>query len=161
MILRGFALARSEGLQFCTELGFSGAGNGDFHSTEGNIMTLNFAKGARIGLCLTAGISALAISSPALAQDADAPEDEDSYLEEGEIPDPLESGAPNNIITVTGSRIQRPNQQSTAPIVTLQLEEILSTGEVNIGDALNDLPSLRSTFSQANSTRFIGTAGLN
>ena len=30
-----------------------------------------------------------------------------------------------------------------------------------MGDNLNDLPSLRSSFSQSNSTRFIGTAGLN
>ncbi|MGQ7367999.1 TonB-dependent receptor plug domain-containing protein, partial [Streptococcus suis] len=29
------------------------------------------------------------------------------------------------------------------------------------GDALNSLPALRSTYSQANSTRFIGTTGLN
>ena len=64
-------------------------------------------------------------------------------------------------IVVTGSRIQRPNLESTNPITSLSLVEIQSTGEVNLGDALNDLPSLRSTFSQSNSTRFIGTAGLN
>ncbi|HEX4736475.1 MAG TPA: TonB-dependent receptor [Allosphingosinicella sp.] len=34
-------------------------------------------------------------------------------------------------------------------------------GQASIGDALNDLPSLRSTFSQQNSGRFIGTAGQN
>lgn len=32
---------------------------------------------------------------------------------------------------------------------------------MSLGDALNDLPSLRSTYSSGNSTRFIGTAGLN
>ena len=30
-----------------------------------------------------------------------------------------------------------------------------------VGDLLNDLPALRSTFSQSNSTRFLGTTGLN
>ncbi len=40
-------------------------------------------------------------------------------------------------------------------------EEFFETGNVSVGDTLNDLPALRSTFSQANSTRFLGTAGLN
>ena len=31
----------------------------------------------------------------------------------------------------------------------------------SVGDTLNELPALRSTFSQSNSTRFLGTAGLN
>ena len=61
---------------------------------------------------------------------------------------------------MTGSRIRRPNIESNVPIVSVTAED-LSTGDANIGEALNDLPSLRSTFSQANSTRFIGTTGLN
>lgn len=64
-------------------------------------------------------------------------------------------------IVVTGSRIRRPNLESNVPITSLGQDEIFDNGDVNVGDALNDLPSLRSTFSQANSTRFIGTAGLN
>ena len=40
-------------------------------------------------------------------------------------------------------------------------EELPNQGQASIGDALNDLPSLRSTFSQQNSGRFIGTAGNN
>ena len=34
-------------------------------------------------------------------------------------------------------------------------------GNTSVGDTLNELPPLRSTFSQSNSTRFLGTAGLN
>lgn len=64
-------------------------------------------------------------------------------------------------IIVTGSRIRSPNLNSTVPITSLGQADLLDSGDVNVGDALNDLPSLRSTFSQANSTRFIGTAGLN
>jgi outer membrane receptor protein involved in Fe transport len=64
-------------------------------------------------------------------------------------------------IVVTGSRIKRPNLQSTVPITSVQGTEFHETGEVSIGDVLNELPSLRSTFSQSNSTRFLGTAGLN
>jgi outer membrane receptor protein involved in Fe transport len=63
-------------------------------------------------------------------------------------------------VTVTGSRIRRPNITSNVPIVSVTADEI-ADGDPNIGDALNDLPSLRSTFSQANSVRFIGTTGLN
>lgn len=64
-------------------------------------------------------------------------------------------------IVVTGSRISRPNLESTVPITAVQGEEFFETGQVSIGDVLNELPALRSTFSQSNSTRFLGTAGLN
>jgi len=64
-------------------------------------------------------------------------------------------------IVVTGSRIRRPNIESNVPITSISAAELLSQGDVNVGDALNDLPSLRSTFNQSNSTRFIGTTGLN
>ncbi len=64
-------------------------------------------------------------------------------------------------VIVTGSRIARPNLESTVPIVTIQGETLLQSGKISVGDALNDLPSLRSTYSQSNSTRFLGTAGLN
>ncbi|HEX8064578.1 MAG TPA: TonB-dependent receptor [Allosphingosinicella sp.] len=64
-------------------------------------------------------------------------------------------------IVVTGSRIRRPNLESTVPITSIGGEEFFETGRVSVGDVLNDLPALRSTFSQANSTRFLGTAGLN
>lgn len=64
-------------------------------------------------------------------------------------------------ITVTGSRIRRPNLESTVPITSLSQAELANQGQASVGDALNDLPSLRSTFSQQNSGRFIGTAGLN
>ena len=64
-------------------------------------------------------------------------------------------------VIVTGSRIARPNLDATAPITSIGVGELTNTGNVVIGDRLNELPALRSTFSQANSIRFIGTAGLN
>ncbi|MDB5672573.1 MAG: TonB-dependent receptor [Alphaproteobacteria bacterium] len=64
-------------------------------------------------------------------------------------------------IVVTGSRIRRPALESAVPVTSMTADELLSTGSVSIGDQLNNLPSLASTFSQANSTRFIGTTGLN
>jgi outer membrane receptor protein involved in Fe transport len=64
-------------------------------------------------------------------------------------------------IVVTGSRIARPNLESTVPVTTIQGEDFFKTGQVAIGDVINELPALRSTFGQSNSTRFLGTAGLN
>ena len=64
-------------------------------------------------------------------------------------------------IVVTGSRIRRPNLESTVPVTSIQGEEFFQTGNVSVGDTLNQLPSLHSTFSQSNSTRFLGSAGLN
>jgi outer membrane receptor protein involved in Fe transport len=64
-------------------------------------------------------------------------------------------------IVVTGSRIARPTLESDVPLTSVTVDDLTATGDVSLGDALNDLPSLRSTFSSGNSTRFIGTAGLN
>lgn len=64
-------------------------------------------------------------------------------------------------ILVTGSRIRRPNLQSTVPVATVTGEDLFHSGQISIGDQLNQLPQLASTFSQSNSTRFLGTAGLN
>jgi outer membrane receptor protein involved in Fe transport len=64
-------------------------------------------------------------------------------------------------IIITGTRIRRPNLESAAPITTVAGDEFFQTGQVSIGDVLNELPQLRSTFSQQNSTRFLGTRGLN
>ena len=72
-----------------------------------------------------------------------------------------ESSANAGGIVVTGTRIKSPNLVSTAPVTSITGDELLSQGDVNIGDALDDLPAIRSTYSQANSTRFIGTAGVN
>lgn len=66
-----------------------------------------------------------------------------------------------DVIVVTGSRIARPNDVSAAPITTISAAELTQTARTSIGDVLNDLPQLQSTFSQSNSTRFLGTAGLN
>jgi outer membrane receptor protein involved in Fe transport len=69
--------------------------------------------------------------------------------------------ASNEAITVTGSRIRRPNLESPLPVTSVGGQEFFQTGNVSVGDKLAELPSIRSTFTQANSTRFLGTAGLN
>jgi len=64
-------------------------------------------------------------------------------------------------ILVTGSRIRRPGTESAVPVTSLQGEEFFQQGQLNIGDTLNELPQLRSTFGQQNAGRFLGTTGLN
>ncbi len=94
-----------------------------------------------------AGLSALALMcGTAYAQDA-APETA-----------PADAG---EAIVVTGSRISTPNLQSANPVAIVTGEQIFSSGNLSVGDQLNELPQLRSTYSQANSTRFLGTRGLN
>ena len=111
--------------------------------------------------------------TPAPAPATDQPDPECLNMPEGSARDrcisgetEIESGqavssADRDAIVVTGSRIRRPNLESPVPITSISQEELTMTGDVNVGDRLNDLPSLRSTFSQSNSTRFIGTAGIN
>lgn len=105
-------------------------------------------QAARSALLAGVGVAAFALSSTAHAQDADVAEEA------------AEEEAPA-VITVTGSRISRPTLSSPVPLTSVTADELVNQGEVSLGDALNDLPSLRSTFSSGNSTRFIGTAGLN
>jgi outer membrane receptor protein involved in Fe transport len=71
------------------------------------------------------------------------------------------AGDDANTIVITGSRIRSPNLTSTVPITSIKGDDFFKTGQTSIGDVLNELPALRSTFSQSNSTRFLGTGGLS
>ncbi|MDF0533542.1 TonB-dependent receptor [Shewanella sp. A32] len=65
-------------------------------------------------------------------------------------------------IEVTGSHIVRESAYAPTPVTVVTGEELLGTGVTNIGEALNQLPALGSTYSLANSGgSSIGTAGLN
>jgi len=96
-----------------------------------------------------AGVAMIS-AAPAFAQDQPA-----------EAAPSDEAADDNSAIIVTGSRIIAPNLTSTVPITSVEGAEFFKTGAVSVGDTLNELPALRSTFSTANSTRFLGTAGLN
>lgn len=117
-------------------------------------------------------MAALIMGGPVTAQEVESNQDDPSTLqseveaESGEdaqgpdcVSDPSAPGC--QTIVVTGSRIARPNLESPVPVTAISGDEFFETGQVSVGDVLNELPSLRSTFSQANSTRFLGTAGLN
>ena len=71
------------------------------------------------------------------------------------------TASPADAIVVTGTRINSPNLTSANPVAIINSEQIFSTGNLNVGDQLNELPQFTPSFSQANSTRFLGTRGLN
>ncbi len=110
----------------------------------------------RAALFASAGFAAMAlgIGAPAMAQDT-APADDQATSSDGTA---VEEGSS---IVVTGSRIRRLNLDSTIPVASVTAQDLTERGTLNIGDALTELPALGSTFTQANSTRFIGTAGIN
>ena len=70
-------------------------------------------------------------------------------------------GADVEKIQVTGSRISRQGAIAPSPVTAISGESLLNSGAMNIGEVLNELPSLANTFSLGNSGQFIGTAGLN
>jgi outer membrane receptor protein involved in Fe transport len=122
----------------------------------------------------TAAFMGLLAATPAFAEDTATAAAQDNNGQPTCTPQQAEAGACTPTtnangqtsenqggIVVTGSRIRRPNLESNVPITSVTAEDLTSRGDVNVGEALNDLPSLRSTFSQSNSVRFIGTTGLN
>ncbi|WP_170226788.1 TonB-dependent receptor domain-containing protein [Sphingorhabdus contaminans] len=113
-------------------------------------------KKSRLMIAGSAISLALFAAMPSFAQDSQS---EEAAAEESD--DEAEEEGPSQPILVTGSRIARPTLQSAVPLTSVTVEDLTGTGEVSLGDALNDLPSLRSTFSSGNSSRFIGTAGLS
>lgn len=112
-------------------------------------------SGRRFGLFSSVGVLAIALATPAIAQDVEASTDQEVVDAEADSNDVSET------ITVTGSRIRRPNLDSTVPIASLTGAELTQQGNVNIGDRLALLPQFRPTFTSQNSGRFIGTSGLS
>ena len=111
------------------------------------------------GAAFAAAMFGLTGATAAQAQDA-APADSAETCVDDNNNGTCDSDEKGDLI-VTGSRLTRPTLSSPTPITTVSVGELTNQGKVSLGDALNDLPSLRSTFSSGNSTRFIGTAGLN
>jgi outer membrane receptor protein involved in Fe transport len=97
----------------------------------------------------------------ALAQASQPIESAPASDEEAGVQDATGAENESGTVTITGSRIRQPNIESAIPVTVVTGEELFETGQVSVGDVLNDLPQLRNTFSQQNSTRFLGTRGLN
>lgn len=91
----------------------------------------------------------VATAATAQAQDFGAPTDEAADIKRLDA------------VMVTGSRIPRVDYLSASPVGTLTAEDIRATGAVTLGDVINALPQMSTTYSMGNSSRYIGTAGLN
>jgi outer membrane receptor protein involved in Fe transport len=122
----------------------------------------------KFGLLSTSAIGSAALfafATPAFAADTAAaqPECTPEQAAAGTCTPPSASGAASDqgSIVVTGSRIRRPNVDSAVPITSIGGEEFFQQGQNNVGDTLNELPQLRTTFGQQNAGRFLGTTGLN
>src|SRR5262245_44620044 len=102
-------------------------------------MFSNRNRGVRRVVALLCGLTAAATSPLIFAQTPPAATHDEKSMDE---------------VVVTGSRIARPNLESAVPITTVTAAELFETGNTSVGDLLNDLPALRSTFSQSNSSRF-------
>jgi outer membrane receptor protein involved in Fe transport len=115
---------------------------------------------------------ASAFATPAFAEDGAATAETskavaaDASLEAAQPTDGsevqlAENTASNDAIVVTGSRIRRPNLESQIPVTSITGESFIQQSSLSIGDTLNELPQLRSTFAQSNPGLGIGIAGLN
>lgn len=103
--------------------------------------------GSAISFALFAAIPGFAQSADEVAPAAEEDDDAEAALT-----------AP---ILVTGSRIRSPIVTSDVPVSSISGEAIFQSSDQNIGELLNDLPQLSSTFSQQNPGAGIGIAGLN
>lgn len=115
--------------------------------------TIRTSKGRLFSGAGIAALTMAAFAAPANAQD--------EVAETAEITEVAETTPETAGIVVTGSRISRPELESQVPITIVSGEQIFQQSSINVGDTLNDLPQLRSTFSQTNAGRFLGTTGLN
>jgi outer membrane receptor protein involved in Fe transport len=110
----------------------------------------------------------LAVATPAAAQTTPQTTPTtpcaDGSLPTADHPCPAASStqaAAGSDIVVTGTRIRSPGLTSPVPVTSISGENFFQTGNTSIGDVLNELPALHTTFSQSNSTRFLGTTGLD
>lgn len=103
------------------------------------------------------GATALASALVLLPQMASAQTDQTS----DKAAEDENTGDQNSSIVVTGSRIRSPNNTSIIPVTSISGDSVIQQGRNSLGDTLNDLPQLRSTFAQQNPGLGVGIAGLN
>lgn len=108
----------------------------------------------RITEALLASTCLLAMAAPARAQTVPAgqtdtstanPDKADDATSSTDTKAAIQSGRAvgvGNDVVVTGSRIQRPNTISAAPITSVTMNDIRDQGAVNVEDVLNRLPQV-------------------
>jgi len=107
------------------------------HRSDNGIARLaRFALGTALGT--------VALSASALAQDAPA--------------DPP-SGANDEPIVVTGSRVVRDGSKAPTPVTVVGAEQLEARAQTNVGEALNELPSFRALIAPATQQAAGGNIG--
>ncbi|MBB6503904.1 outer membrane receptor protein involved in Fe transport [Sphingomonas endophytica] len=86
---------------------------------------------------------AMLLAAPAVAQQA-APGDSDAATQRAAAiaSEPVETPAATGEVVVTGSRIQRPNVASAAPITSVTAQDIRAQAPLNVEEVLNRLPQV-------------------
>lgn len=108
-------------------------------------------------LSFAASILAIAVGSPALAQDQ-------ATTEPAAQDDAQATQADDEEIVVTGSRIARPDFDTPNPVLTLSAETVQSSGTTNLTDFLTGYPALvgsSTSGDNSGSGAGIGATGLN
>jgi len=95
-----------------------------------------FGSDRKIGLFTSVGMVAMAIASPAMAQDAD---------EEAVVATEANPEEEVRVITVTGSRIRNPAVENLEPTQSLDEAFLQQRNFINAADALNELPLIRGS----------------
>jgi outer membrane receptor protein involved in Fe transport len=125
-------------------------------------MKNSILKSALRGHSCLFSVALLAVSaSPALADEAAAETASATAAQSASASADDDNASDKAVIVVTGSRIAKPNLESAVPITSIGGDAFASEGRSSVGDALNDLPQLRSTFAQSNPGLGIGIAGLS
>jgi outer membrane receptor protein involved in Fe transport len=102
-------------------------------------MTNLRARLRRDALFVTAGVAAMVVAMPAMAQST--PEEEKVDVTTAAAGEEN----PERAITVTGSRIRNPNLTGFAPTTTIDREFIDQRNFINVADAINTLPQIRGS----------------
>ncbi|MGB3165442.1 MAG: TonB-dependent receptor [Alteraurantiacibacter sp.] len=108
-----------------------------------------FDRKTKASLLASSVIFGSLLAAPAMAQDAQ-PEDPT-----------LEPGAAEERIVVTGSRIQRRNVETAAPVAVVDSEEFALAGAVNVENVVNTLPQVVPGVTSFSNNPGNGTASLN
>ncbi len=84
-----------------------------------------------------------------------------AYAQVTPVPQPSADASPDDSITVTGTRIRRPDLASNSPITSVTDQEIKYQGAVNVENVLNRLPQFTADANENVSNGSDGTANIN
>lgn len=108
-------------------------------------------KKLRVAFGVSATALLVALSSPAMAQDAPKAQDDQA--------DAKDDDRGGGEIVVTGTRIQLPNLRAFEPTIsTVNQEYLQDRGLTNVADALNELPGIRGSVTPAGAQGTFGQA---